>query len=370
MKQQITLAIMTIALIFGRYLAKAQEDPSTQPYYPSGSGEVDSTLCPKTTGYCSPQGDDAFARWDVEYDPSTGLFNGFLITTKCPPNENNSGAEVDCTNQTLPDPTFLNTPSMLPLLGTAGYSLKGVLIYSPFEAGFSDGFVCDGGSCEGGFDLETCEARLTETCDNHTITNTDALLDDCSGHAKPYHIHKDLVCDYNEEDSTYHSPLVGIMLDGRGLYGMYENENGKPTDLDDCGGHYGPVPSATLDNGTEVSGAAYVYHYHTQDEFPFTIGCFGPLTKEKTCEDVNEDVCGKNVTATEVDVMVDGVTTTIYYKQWCLCKSSNPAALVATGGSDTGYCLTLDKSECLKHTLKCRWANDSETCVYRNWMRG
>ena len=44
-------------------------------------------------------------------------------------------------------------------------------------------------------------------------------LDDCGGHASPYHYHYDLACDYTLSASG-HSALIGLMLDGRGLYGQ------------------------------------------------------------------------------------------------------------------------------------------------------
>ena len=53
-----------------------------------------------------------------------------------------------------------------------------------------------------------------------------------------YHYHMDLVCDYNLT-AAGHSTLVGVMLDGRGLYGRYETFGAIPMDLDMCGGHVG-----------------------------------------------------------------------------------------------------------------------------------
>jgi hypothetical protein len=73
------------------------------------------------------------------------------------------------------------------------------------------------------------------------------------------------------------------MLDARGLYGKYETTGQKPTNLDACGGHYGPVPGITV--GSDTYGASTnVYHYHTQDQAPFTVGCFGPVTSLTQCK--------------------------------------------------------------------------------------
>lgn len=69
-------------------------------------------------------------------------------------------------------------------------------------------------------------------------------------------------CEYNSSSAAGHSTLVSIMLDGRGTYGLYEAAGGvEPTDLDACGGHYGPVP-ATVYEGVTYPAAANVYHYH------------------------------------------------------------------------------------------------------------
>ena len=48
----------------------------------------------------------------------------------------------------------------------------------------------------------------------------------------------DLVCDYTLT-AAGHSTLVGVMLDGRGMYGRYETTGAVPMDLDMCGGHLG-----------------------------------------------------------------------------------------------------------------------------------
>lgn len=69
-------------------------------------------------------------------------------------------------------------------------------------------------------------------------------------------------CEYASSSTTGHSPLVSVMLDGRGAYGLYEAAGGvKPTDLDACGGHFGPVPATVFENVT-YPAAANVYHYH------------------------------------------------------------------------------------------------------------
>ena len=68
-----------------------------------------------------------------------------------------------------------------------------------------------------------------------------------AGHANPYHFHVDAACEYSPSalasasTVTAHSPLVGLALDGRGIYGAWESAGTAPT-LDACGGHVGPTP--------------------------------------------------------------------------------------------------------------------------------
>jgi hypothetical protein len=143
--------------------------------------------------------------------------------------------------------------------------------------------ICDGGSCEEGLDLEVCELKLKRSCKNGILTNYDLLLDDCNGHAAPYHIHKDSVCDYNSSSNSQHSQLIAVALDGRGIYGKWEGNGALPSDLDACNGHFGSVPA--FQNG-EMSfpSASNVYHYHTSDTPPYTIGCFGPVNSIAECK--------------------------------------------------------------------------------------
>ncbi len=65
----------------------------------------------------------------------------------------------------------------------------------------------------------------------------------CTGHATPYHIHNDPACDYNKT-AVGHSALVGVAMDGYGIYGKYETTGTVPTDLDglinDCSNIYPP----------------------------------------------------------------------------------------------------------------------------------
>jgi hypothetical protein len=44
------------------------------------------------------------------------------------------------------------------------------------------------------------------------------MLDQCGGHASPYHFHADLVCEYDLTTGT-HSRATGAALDGHIIYG-------------------------------------------------------------------------------------------------------------------------------------------------------
>merc|ERR1712232_549376 len=92
---------------------------------------------------------------------------------------------------------------------------------------------------------------------------------------------------------------------------------GEQPKLDACGGHFGLTP----DSQNQVT-----YHYHVQDDPPFTIGCFGPTT------DSNGNY--KMVTVTECRTLYDGcgngdtvqVTTPTGSKQydpWCPCYDAD-----------------------------------------------
>ena len=97
------------------------------------------------------------------------------------------------------------------------------------------------------------------------------VMDICEGHPASrgrYHYHHDSPC-FRQGAEDEHSPLAGYALDGFGIYGPREvggvliiNDA-----LDECHGHLGPVPA---EDGSTIE----VYHYHINNEFPYTIGCF------------------------------------------------------------------------------------------------
>jgi len=145
-------------------------------------------------------------------------------------------------------------------------------------------------------------------------------LDDCGGHTD-YHFHESLSCLYTTEDGSGHSEQVGEALDGKFLYGKWEDYSaGELPELDACGGHFGTNP----DSGDEV------YHYHVQDGPPFTIGCYGP----------NAD--GEEVTLEECRALYEGCSGDantyateqgdIDYMLWCPCFDENGSNVVSTSG--------------------------------------
>jgi hypothetical protein len=256
------------------------------------AGQTSSTECNVTSGNCARDGSSNYMDTSaLSYSTTTGIFTGWIVTNGCA-NNNRWGIydgaqfgnhQASCVKQTFPAVTG---PSAAPLRSNVGYSISGgVNIYGPFEAGFSLGQACDNnlGTCQAGLQVDLCEASLSHQCGLDHL-KTEMFMDECGAHASPYHNHLDLTCDYNRSASG-HSQLIGVALDGRGIYGIYESSGQKPVDLDACGGHYGAVPSYE-----NFAGADNVYHYHTQEEGPFTLGCFGPVDSLSACKSLY-DTC-------------------------------------------------------------------------------
>jgi hypothetical protein len=97
------------------------------------------------------------------------------------------------------------------------------------------------------------------------------IQDSCQGHPEQtgqYHYHSVSSCIAQKDTAGQHSPLVGYIADGFGIYGNL-GENGKAltnADLDECHGH----THAISVNGATVTQ----YHYHQTREFPYTVGCY------------------------------------------------------------------------------------------------
>ena len=204
---------------------------------------------------------------------------------------------ASCVAQSFPSYTLL--PAGAPLRGRVGLAIRGgENIYGPMDVGVSQGQACTNGlgQCPAGTDIGVCESSLFVQCGRVNVQDQ-KFVSDCGGHAQPWHHHCNLTCEYDQSAETGHSLLVGVMLDGRGLYGMHETTNTPPADLDACGGHFGSVPATTV-GGTTYPAATNVYHYHTQQKPPYTIGCFGPVYSMQqakslyaTCDQVTASIC-------------------------------------------------------------------------------
>lgn len=214
----------------------------------SVAGQSSSTACPTSATTCAADGSTNYIdRSKLAFDAKTGLFSGSITFNGCPKHKTGPTLSPSCVQQTLPAVT--TTPVASALRGAVGYTIYGVNIYGPYEAGFQAGFVCTNGTCDGGIDVPTCRSKLARDCGGVSQLKEEMLHDDCAGHATPYHHHLDLPCDYDITAAGAHSQLVGWALDGRGIYGRWESDGKTPTDLDACNGHYGPVPAITLGGG-------------------------------------------------------------------------------------------------------------------------
>ncbi len=100
------------------------------------------------------------------------------------------------------------------------------------------------------------------------------VQDACGGHPQrigAYHYHDLSKCLTQTDQPGSHSPLVGYIADGFGIYGNL-GEGGKSltnADLDACHGHTHEL----MVDGARVTQ----YHYHTTREYPYTIGCYAGM---------------------------------------------------------------------------------------------
>ena len=307
-------------------------EASSRPAYVRGTGAEASVECPALSARCPADGSGNFVERELAYDAVTGTMKGHVVSNNCP--DHAIGARrpaPDCQRQMIPDPSFASQsgPAGAPLLGRVALALSsGVNVYGPFEAGFTDGQICDGGSCEGGVDVLMCERKMALECG---MSPSDVgIIDECGGHATPYHYHEDMVCQpgYDKGDAGEHSPALAVALDGRLVYGRNEG-NGKLASgqLDACNGHFGPVP-ADPENG--VPAGTCTYHYHTTGEAPFTLGCFGPVSSVEHCQSLYEG-CGAGFDNFTVWT-ADGRGEEVVYDSWCPCYQQ---------AEDTGVCMSL-----------------------------
>jgi hypothetical protein len=262
---------MLAMLLAGTLPSAFSAAPAPQGGGPSQTvdGQVTSTACGSST--CATT---AGQYSSVSLTYSSGVFSGTITTNGCPSYVSTfTQATASCIQQTFPaGSAYQNIGAAgkaAGLLGRVGLSLKGMNIYGPLEAGFSSTSgptVCStsGYYCTAGMDVAACIQELYWTCGTAQKSAVDTTVagttfgDSCGGHADAYHYHVDLKCEYTPNGSqspgNVHSPLVGIALDGRGIYGVWEGNNAAPS-LDACNGHVGTVPGTYSAN----AGAANTY---------------------------------------------------------------------------------------------------------------
>jgi hypothetical protein len=291
----------------------------------STAGSTTSTSCTSTT--CSRTSTSVsgnyMSRSSLLYDTSTGKFSGSFITNGCPNHyqayhyngvydSNVPTTSPSCIVQTIPATGYSTVPKAAPLRSVIGYTISGgEKLYGPMDAGFTVGQVCTNtrGVCPGGTDTMMCAAWHERVCGTTNLkgytSGMHMLLSDCGGHAG-YHNHEGLNCEYNASSRfSGHSEIVGLMLTGQALFGMYESTGTFPTDLDACSGHFGPTPATTVTNSDGTTNTyeatTNTYHYHVTPTAPFFAGCFGPiasLTAAKalypSCSDSTTTTCSCN----------------------------------------------------------------------------
>ncbi len=135
-------------------------------------------------------------------------------------------------------PTEAKEPTCLPM-NTIGISLDGAAIFNALDA-----MGRDAGAHE--------------------------VLDECWGHPEKngsYHHHTNPSC-LDDGSGDEHSPLLGYLLDGYGIYGLRGDggEQMSNDTLDKCHGHKHEVDW----DGSQQD----IYHYHMTYEYPYTVGCF------------------------------------------------------------------------------------------------
>ena len=96
-------------------------------------------------------------------------------------------------------------------------------------------------------------------------------MDACWGHPymEQYHYHGySWKCFPDQGEPGVHSPLFGYAIDGFGVFGPLGEDGQMVTndDLDECHGHTHDIE---WDGETKE-----MYHYHVNNEYPYSIGCF------------------------------------------------------------------------------------------------
>eukprot|EP01060_Flectonema_neradi_P005438 TRINITY_DN1362_c0_g1_i7.p1 TRINITY_DN1362_c0_g1~~TRINITY_DN1362_c0_g1_i7.p1 ORF type:complete len:404 (+),score=60.71 TRINITY_DN1362_c0_g1_i7:1062-2273(+) len=321
------------------------------------SGQEDSDACPVLTTCDSNYHDNSLLVW------SQGRFTGKMTTNLCPAHDGLRGRpDPQCITQTFPAPDYDGVGPFHKVRGRIGLTMNGVNIYGPLEAGFEDSCAnVEGGHCVPGLDVVTCEKSLIHICGGEDQV-TPQFLDACGGHAKTYHYHGDIACDYDHM-ATGHSPIVGIALDGIPIYGLNEDTDTFPTDLDACGGHVGPVPA---DDRYGIEAGNY-YHYHVSLKDPYTLGCFAGQQQHvsiETCKQTSR-YCGEGYVT-----VFDEFGGEFCYDDDCTCydtdgRNNYLSSDCSTTPVDCSHHTTrgdCTSATCLGSTTSCTWSRNSGTC--------
>ena len=220
------LAFVTVA--FSQALAPCPSSGSTPHCQTSTglSGQVAATTCTSGVTSCARDDSSNYISRAFTYGATTGVFTGTMtLINMCSNNPwglnkatdaafTMGGHQASCVKQT--------GPIAAPLRGTIGISHDGV----------NQACTKGKGTCAAGLDLQMREKKL-ESDGGAANVNAGMLMDSCGGHAQAYHFH--MACNVSKSDNR-HSPLVGIALDGKGMYGMYESTNVMP-EVNACWGY-------------------------------------------------------------------------------------------------------------------------------------
>ncbi|CAK9020746.1 YHYH domain [Durusdinium trenchii] len=240
------------------------------------------------------------------------------------------------------NPSCSSPPCAAPLLGDVGCTTvsgtetyahellpagstinSGAHIFGPFEAGFSsqqDNIIQTWGcstpsvvyDSEGGTDISIAEKKVAYAC-NIEFPRLEGgtyygVVGPCGGHTNDYHFHRSLSCLYSQAGG--HSTKVGETA-SHSLYGKWEDYDLQRLPLlDACGAHIGPTPESSTP----------VYHYHVQDQAPFTVGCHGPsqsggLVSVALCRSLYSDCDDDGGSGTTITTK----TGNVQYDRFCPC---------------------------------------------------
>lgn len=200
---------------------------------------VDGTVTWQSSLAISTQGDQRVITSNGLPNHPTGNYPVAANDDVAQYDRNPSSIQAQTYNITMPlNPTLAAEPTCAP--GEVGILLTGAIIFNALDAP--------------GRDAVAHESQ-----------------DSCGGHPQNmgmYHYHSLTNClTDNTSGLNNHSPLMGYIWDGFGLYG-HHGEGGvtlASADLDECHGHTHQIAW----EGQSVN----MYHYHATWDFPYTVGC-------------------------------------------------------------------------------------------------